>query len=180
MTMPTAERLLRLYPPAWRARYGEEFLATAGEGALSARNVFDIVMVAIDAWLSSDVRNATRAPMQADQMSVAPTPATSGGGMPMLKTMLCGRKSGVTPRDGLIGAGIFLAVNFALVGAGVLMQRFGCAVTGEMLKSLAFPVSFTLSMPWWLMKGSPWKAQAVIVGGTVVVLVVLSWVATKI
>ena len=30
--MTTARRLLRLYPPAWRARYGEEFLAMAGEG----------------------------------------------------------------------------------------------------------------------------------------------------
>lgn len=169
--MTTARRLLRLYPPAWRARYGEEFLAMAGEGALSARNAFDIVMVAIDAWLSSDVRHATR----------AMRPATNGGGMPMLKTMLtCGRRTGVTTRDGLIGAGILLAVNLCLVGLGVWLHRAGWTVTGEMLKGLAFPASFTLSMPWWLMKGTPWKAQCVIVGGTLLVLIAATWVATKI
>ena len=168
--MTTARRLLRLYPPAWRARYGEEFLAMAGEGALSARNAFDIVMVAIDAWLSSDVRNATR----------ALRPATNGGGMPMLKTMLCGRRTTVTTRDGLIGAGVMLAVNFIFAGLGVWLHRSGWLVTGEMLKGLAFPASFTLSMPWWAMKGSPWKAQCVIVGGTLLVLIVLSWVAARI
>ena len=179
--MPTAERLLRLYPPAWRARYGEEFLATAGEGPLSARNVFDIVTVAIDAWLSSDVRNATRAPLRADRMSVAPTPATHGGGIPMLKTMLkCGRTTGVTPRDGLIGAGILLAVNLSFVGVGMLLRRSGWPETGQALLSLAFPASFTISMPWWLMKGTPWKAQAVIVAGTLLILIALTWVATKI
>jgi hypothetical protein len=169
--MTTARRLLRLYPPAWRARYGEEFLAMAGEGALSARNAFDIVMVAIDAWLSSDVRNATR----------ALRPAPDGGGIPMLKTMLtCGRSPGVTTRDGLIGAGVMLAVTFSFSGLGVWLHRSGWPVTGEMLKGLAFPASFTLSMPWWLMKGSPWRAQCVIVGGTVLVLIALSWVATRI
>jgi uncharacterized oligopeptide transporter (OPT) family protein len=33
-------------------------------------------------------------------------------------------------------------------------------------------------MPFWVMKGQPWKAQVVIVGGTVVFLIVISWVAT--
>jgi hypothetical protein len=170
--MVNASRLLRLYPPAWRARYGEEFLATVGEEPLGARQVFDIVMVAIDAWLSADVRNATR----------AWSPATNGGGMPMLKTMLAcdRRKVGVTTRDGLIGAGIMLAVNFLFAGLGVWLHRSGWTVMGETLKGLAFPASFTLSMPWWLMKGYPWKAQCVIVGGTLLVLIALSWLGTKI
>ena len=175
----TAARLLRLYPPAWRARYGDEFLATVGEESLSARNVFDIVMVAIDAWLSSDVRNATRAFSPA---SGGTTKAVNGGGMPMLKTMLqCGRtSSGVTPRDGLIGAGVMLAMSFALSGLGILANRSGWHAMGEALKGLAFPASFTVSMPWWLTKGSPWKAQGVIIGVTLLILVALTWFATKI
>src|SRR5262245_23353793 len=145
----TAERLLRLYPPAWRARYGDEFLATVGEERLSVMNVFDIVMVAIDAWLSPDVRNATRALRPATSGG---TGARNGGGMPMLKTMLqCGRTSSrVTPRDGLIGAGVMLAVSFIMSGAGIVLRRSGWPATGEALKSLAFSVSFTVSMPWWL------------------------------
>lgn len=174
----TAERLLRLYPPAWRARYGEEFLATVGPGPVGARNAFDIVMVAIDAWLSADVRNATRAFSPATNQG----PATNGGGMPMLKSMLaCARtKSRVTPRDGLIGAGIMLAVSFALSGLGIWLRRSGFTEGGEVLKSLSFPAAFTVSMPWWLMKGTPWKAQGVIVGGTLLILIAASWLATKI
>lgn len=171
-----AASLLRLYPPAWRARYGEEFLATIGDEALHARQVFDIVMVAIDAWLSSDVRNATR------NYNVAPNGVPHGGGHPMLRTILaCGSsKSGVTPRDGLIGAGVMLAVSFLFSGLGIVLNRSGWPVTGEILKGLAFPASFTVSMPWWLMKGSPWKAQAVIIGGTILVLLLASWLATTI
>jgi hypothetical protein len=100
----------------------------------------------------------------------------------MLKTiMACGEKrAGVTPRDGLIGAGVMLAVSILCSGLGIVLHRSGWLVTGEMLKALAFPASFTISMPWWLMKGSPWKAQVVIIGGTVLILVVLTWLAVKI
>lgn len=175
----TAERLLRFYPPAWRARYGDEFLATVGDGPLGARTVFDIVMVAIDAWLSADVRNATRAFSPAAD---AGRPAESGGGMPMLKAMLqCDRaRSGVTTRDGLIGAGIMLAMNVLLAGGGVLLHLSGWPATGEALKSLSFPVSFIVSMPWWLMKGTPRRAQGFIIGVTVLILIAATWIATKI
>jgi hypothetical protein len=47
-----------------------------------------------------------------------------------------------------------------------------------MLKAIAFPASMTLSMPFWLLKGQPWKAQAVLIGGTVGLLVAISYLAT--
>ena len=102
--------------------------------------------------------------------------------MPMLKTMLqCGRTSSrVTPRDGFIGAGVMLAVNFALLGAGIVLHRSGWPATGEGLKSLAFPASMTVSMPWWAMKGSPWRAQGLIIGVTLLILIAMTWFATKI
>ena len=100
----------------------------------------------------------------------------------MLKTMMAcdSRPSRVTPRDGLVGAGVMLGVCFLSLGLGIALRRSGWPAMGEVLKSLAFPASFTLSMPWWLMKGTPWKAQVVIVGGTTLVLVLLSWLAVVI
>ncbi|HUD72555.1 MAG TPA: hypothetical protein VMQ62_11405 [Dongiaceae bacterium] len=170
--MPRAATLLRLYPPAWRARYGDEFLATVGEAPLESRQVFDIVMVAIDAWLSADVRKATRA------YRVAP----SGGGSAMLKSMLvCGRRSaGVTPRDGLVGAAVMILATLLFSVAGIAARRAGWSATGEMLKGLAFAGPFTLSMPFWLMKGQPWKAQAAIIGGTMLILIAAGLVATRV
>lgn len=46
-----ATRLLRLYPRAWRERYGEEFAALLGERPASPRDTFDIVLGALDAHL---------------------------------------------------------------------------------------------------------------------------------
>lgn len=163
-----AKRLLGLYPRRWRERYGDEFLATTGPGTLSLQQVVDIVSGAIDAWLSADVRSATRA-----------ASAVAAGGTTMtVRAMICRTNNArYTTRDSLIGAAIMivLAAIFALTGNA--MTRGGWTVTGEMLKTLSFSVPFTLSMPFWLMKGQPWKAQLVIVGGTVAFMIVIGYVA---
>ena len=166
----TAKRLLRVYPRAWRDRYGDEFLATAGAGGLSLQQVIDIAAGAIDAWLSSDVRNATR----------AIGTATSGGGTMTVRTMIC-RKSEAryTTRDGLIGAGVMLAGTIGLVVMAIALRRAGWPVASEMARSLAFPVSMAISMPFWMMKGQPRKAQWVIVGGLVAFLVVIGYLAAR-
>jgi len=177
--MPTAERLVRLYPRRWRERYGDEFVATAGPGALSGRMTFDIVMGAIDAWLSSDARIAARAYGMA---SSGGDTTGGGGGTAMLKTMLdCGRSSGgVTVRSGLIGAGVMLGATFLFSVVGIVLRRAGFPVAGEILKGLAFTGPFVLSMPFWLMRGTPWRAQAAIVGITFAILLAASYIAVKI
>jgi hypothetical protein len=165
-----SERLLLLYPRAGRRRYGEEFLATLGPGAPSAQQWIDIVSGAIDAWLSADVRRATGA------YGIAPE-----GGSPMTvrSAWVCeGTKRRYTTRDALIGSGVMLGVSLVLVVLGVTARRGGWPLTGELLASLAFPVALTISMPFWLMKGQPWRAQAAIVGGTVLLLVLIGLVAS--
>lgn len=42
---------LRLYPPAWRERYGDEFLAIIEETGLSTREAIDLLRAALDARL---------------------------------------------------------------------------------------------------------------------------------
>ena len=61
----TADRLIRLYPRAWRHRYGAEFLEMIGSDALHAQQVIDIAMGAVDAWLSADVRRSAASPSPA-------------------------------------------------------------------------------------------------------------------
>ena len=167
-----AQRLLRLYPPAWRERYGEEFLATVGPDALRVQQVIDIVSGAIDAWFSTDVRHATAA-----------SPVEPTGGRPMTLKYLtaCERnQTRYTKRDGLIGAGVMLAATSILAVAGIAARRAGWSVTGEIFLSLAFPGSLTISVPFWLMKGQPWKAQVVIVGGTLGFLIAIGYLSTLI
>jgi hypothetical protein len=169
--MPTPEFLLRLYPRAWRHRYGDEFLATIGDGALHVQQMIDIVMGAIDAWLSLDVRRA------ASSYGTAP----SEGGSTMLKSMMeCERgnfRAGI--RGGLVGAGVMIGASLVLSVLLIASARAGWTMTTEILKGLAFTGPFVLSMPFWLMKGQPWKAQAVIVGVTLLILVTISYLAAS-
>ena len=163
-----APRLLRLYPPAWRVRYGEEFLEMVGTNKLHPQQILDIVSGAIDAWLSADVRRA----------AAATRTAPGGGEPPMLKSlMVCEPKARYTRRDGLIGAGVMLVSTLILTLVGVAVRRGGYPAIGEILTSVSFPVSLNLSMPFWVMKGQPWKAQVVIVGGTTLMLIVIGCLA---
>jgi hypothetical protein len=169
--MPAAERLLLLYPRAWRERYGEEFLATVGPGALRPPQVIDIVSGAIDAWLSADVRGATRA----SRVGV------NQGGLVVRTHILCHQpKLRVTTRDAWIGAGAMTGGTLLFATLGVILGNSGWPVTGEVLTSLAFTASLTLSMPFWLMKGQPWRAQVVITVVTLAVLVAIGYLASAI
>ena len=164
--------LLRLYPRAWRARYGEEFLETIGTGPLHAQQIIDIMSGAIDAWLSAEVRRTTMA------SRVSP----NGGRPAMLKTLMaCDRKHmRYTTRDSMIGAGVMLAASLLATTLAVALRRGGFPVAGEVVLSVAFPGSLMLSMPFWLMKGQSRKAQTVVVGITFVILVGSAYLATTI
>lgn len=164
--MTTAQRLLRLYPRAWRERYGEEFLAIVGEGRLGPQQQVDILFGAIDAWLSSDVRQATR----------VSSAATSGGGTMSVRTMVC-EKTRYTTRDGLIGAAVMIVGTALLVFIGFAIGRLGAGLVGEVLMNSAFPVSLMLSMPFWLTKDQPRKVQAVVIAGSVLLLVAINLMA---
>ena len=167
----TAQGLMRLYPRAWRDRYGEEFVAAVGNAPLHVQQVVDIVSGAIDAWFSSDVRRATIASGVAQE-----------GGKAMTSFAFVCRDSRVryTTRDALVGAGVMLLIVLALSALGIAARRNGCPVMAEMLNAVATPASILLSMPLWLLKGQPWKAQVVVVGLMLGLVVAASYVATLI
>jgi hypothetical protein len=158
-------RLLALYPRSWRDRYGEEFLALLSEAPLSVTEWLDVIRGAVDAWLSAEVRAA----------APAERVATNGGRTMRWKSLLaCERRhAGVTPFDGMVGAGVMIGTSLVFLTA----RRLGWPDGGKAIASLAFPMAMTLSMPFWLMKGVPVKAQALIVGGTAVALVLIGFIS---
>jgi hypothetical protein len=158
-------RLLRLYPRAWRQRYGDEFLAIVGDGRLRPQQIIDVVAGAIDAWLSPDVRRAVL-PAAVSQRS---------GGSTMLKATICGRSDvRYTTRDSLIGAGVLIAcaILFSLLAG--LARRQGWEAGWAILTMMAFPGSLVISMPFTFLKGQPRKAQVVMVAGPLAVLVAIA------
>ena len=167
----TARQLVHLYPRAWQARYGEEFLEMVGPDRLGVQQVVNIVSGAIDAWLSSDVRRAT----------VATGGAREGGTMMSVQSLVCATsKARYTTRDALIGAAVMILASLAFLAIGIAAHRNGFPASGESFKAVAFPVSLLLSMPFWILKGQPWKAQAVIIGGTTGLLIAIGYLSTLI
>jgi hypothetical protein len=56
-------RLLRLYPAAWRKRYGREFEALLRERPMGLRDSVDVGLGALDAHLHPELVGATRQPL---------------------------------------------------------------------------------------------------------------------
>lgn len=159
----TADRLIRLYPRPWRDRYGAEFLETIGPNALHVQQVIDIAMGAVDAWVSAEVRRSTTDPV-----------VSNSGGRPMpamLKTACRDSQVRYTTRDMLISAVVLVGVSVVLTLLGIAIDRSGRSLMGPALKNLAFPVAVLVSMPFGILKGQPWRAQAVVLGVTFVILV---------
>jgi hypothetical protein len=104
--------LLRLYPAAWRARYGDEFDALLAERPLAPFDVADVLLGAIDAHIhhrgraaSQNRRGLTMTPRLAGQAAVV-------GGLLILIGLLPLPKSSTFP-----GAFVMLAGAGALVVA---------------------------------------------------------------
>jgi hypothetical protein len=169
----TARQLLQLYPRAWRERYGEEFAEFVGDRRLSVQQAIDIVGGALDAWTSRSVRASVRG-------SVAGNSTGAAIMVQALKVRCASRTANYTTKDALIGAGVMIAVSFLMLAIGIAANRAGYATAGETVKGLAFPASMLLSMPFYLTKNLSWRAQTVLLGVPMLILIVISYLATKI
>ena len=107
--------LLKLYPPQWRRRYGEEFLALIAQQRSSFATVFDIIGGAIDAWTQPQSHLAARAASQPEGDTI------------MLAKVMRLRSAGygakATAVDGLKGAGVILGGTVLSVLVATWMRQ---------------------------------------------------------
>jgi hypothetical protein len=167
-----ASSLLRLYPRAWRDRYGDELLAMVGDRPLELPQIIDLVSGAIDAHLSSDVHATTVSRRHA---------ASIEGGSAVIETMktvcLHDRRAPFSKRDAWIGASVMISASIALSALGIAFDRAGFDTLSEAVMAAAFPVSVLLTMPFTFVKGQSWKSQGVLVGIPLVIVILLTWLA---
>ena len=97
-----------------------------------------------------------------------------------LKLKCATRTPHYTTKDALIGAGVTIGATVVMLALGIAANRSGYPTVGETLKGLAFPASMLVSMPFYLTKGLSWRAQAVLLGVPTVILIAISYLATKI
>ena len=168
----TAARLLRLYPRAWRARYGDEFLAMFGDTPLRFSQTLDIIAGAVDARWSSDVR-----------VSTGNTAVSTTGGTTVIEALRRSCTTKMPPltfRDHMRGAAIIVFGSVVLSIVGIMFRRNGFDQTGEFFKALAFPGSLVLSSHATYMKNYSWKAQVAVLETTLLLVGLICYLAATI
>jgi len=76
-----------------------------------------------------------------------------------------------------MSAAAMLASTLVIMTVGVMLRRSGSRDLGEAVVSLAFPVSMLVSMPFGIMKGQPWRAQALVLGVTFAILLAAGYIS---
>jgi hypothetical protein len=155
--------LVRLYPPAWRRRYGRELAALIATQPASFGTAIDLIAGALDAWLYPQASAAAAAP-------------DSGGGDTVIAKMLQLRCAGYgqasTKQDTLKGAALViggtLAVMLAIMWA---MTAYPKNPYLESLLLMSWGVPTILSQRYTSLKGRPALVQTVIMGGQAVVII---------
>ncbi len=153
--------LLRLYPPRWRRRYGDEFLALLEELPLGAAVVFDVVRAAADRRLAG--RDDAAAPARRTGGSKMTEAGESQG--------QSGWAGGITPTRhertlGLLGLVLLLPTLSFLVLA-VLKYGMGIAEPFDLAEPLflnRLVEMFAVAAPWVAFVSSTWPVVRVRLG----------------
>ena len=154
--------LVRLYPAAWRARYGPEFEALLAERPPTTRDVLDIVVGAIDARLSPQVESAAaaRRPRLTDRLAGG---AAITGGLIWSATYLVGW---LVRAEGDLSLPILVALALMLL-----------SLPGRYLAAYARPVvlgagAFALSLAVIIAEVLPWDLIVLVPALTILVTLV--------
>jgi hypothetical protein len=161
--------LIRLYPPAWRRRYGREMAELIARQPASFGTAIDLVAAAVDAWLNP-------------QSSTAAAAAGSKGERTMMVERLqlrcAGHGAQVTAKDGLKGAAVTLVGTVVLVWAfSWAMGRYGKNPYLESLQSMSWLFPFLYSQRYWSLKGRSAAVQAVLIGVPALILLAIALAA---
>lgn len=153
--------VLRLYPRAWRARYGDELAALLAEQKLSPAILIDLLGGALDARLSPQ---KTTQEYGAEKMDTR------------MSTLCCsfGRPK-PTVRQGTIGAATIILVSLLLAAAHLMLKKaYGPTPAIEAIQLSTFPAILLMSTSTIYLHGRSWRAQAAFVGFFLTIVYLIS------
>ena len=164
--------LLRLYPRAWRERYGEEFSELLASRRLSIQLVVDVLAGALDARFE---------PQAIPRPAITTTP---GDTMTTTKWR-CISGCQATRRDSLLGAGTMLGVTALLTAAWMALHaKLGDNEFVDGLSALPFFIGLLASFPFTYLKDRPLrsKVRCMVTMMTFItaILVGAAWLASRI
>jgi hypothetical protein len=149
--------LIKLYPPAWRRRYGRELAELVAAQPASFGTAIDLVAGAVDAWLNPQ---SSTAAMAADVKG-------AGAMVPkMLKLRCAGYGPNVTTADARTAAAVTIGGTLALVlSLTWAIAHYGKNPYFDSLLALSWLVPFAFSQRYTSLKGRPARVQAVLIVG---------------
>jgi hypothetical protein len=158
--------LIKLYPPAWRRRYGRELAELIATQPASLGTAIDLVAGAIDAWLNP-------------QSSTAATAADAKGAEGMVSKMVQLRSAGhgpnITTADNLKAAAVTIGGTLALMLPLTWARaRYGKIASLESFLAVSWLVPFVFSQRYTYLKGRPAGVQAVFIAGPAAIVIAIA------
>jgi hypothetical protein len=149
--------LIKLYPPAWRRRYGRELAELISTQPASFGTAIDLIAGAVDAWLNP-------------QSSTAVTAADAKGAEAMVGKMLklrfAGEVSKVATADALKAAAVMIGGTLATVLALTwAIARYGKNDYLVAFLTVSWVLPLLFSQLYTDLKGRSRRVQAVLIAG---------------
>ena len=165
--------LIKLYPPAWRRRYGRELAELIATRPASFGTAIDLVAGAIDAWLNPQSSTAAAVDAKGTEAMVPK----------MLQLRSAGHGANLTAADSRRAAAVTiggtLVATVALLWA---MGQYGRNSYLQALLSISWLVAFVFSQRYTTLKGRPGRVQAVFIGGQSVIVIAIvltaAWISS--
>ena len=144
--------LLRLYPAAWRERYGPELQDLLRERPPTTRDQIDLARGALDAWLHPQVLARTSEPDGEDRATrniTAGIGAFVGGGIWVASGLLI-NASKFEPSTGYreASAAILILVVGAIVSAFAAMALATTSPSGRKAAGAMIVLALLIALPW--------------------------------
>jgi hypothetical protein len=163
--------LLALYPPSWRRRYGDELRALLGSQRFSLHVAIDLIGGAIDAWL------------EPQNIPIGPAAVHKEGVAMIGTTMKLGCGARPSREDAWKSAGVNVGGTLLLGALWMWMQRYiplENRIYANSFSPMAFLVPMLFSFRYTSLKGRSIRAQAIFIGGMIVILTVILGIAGRI
>lgn len=166
MTDRTAARFVRLYPRAWRTRYGGEFMHVLTAQPMTLRLAADVIGGAIDARL----RRQPRAGHEGDVMTAGLLKRCARGGS-HLTAAEAWRAAAILIGASLVFSGLYIWAKVTLPDQEELVDAFGI---------MAYPAALIVTIPYYYMKDATRAAKVFAVLVSLLILAAASYLAALI
>jgi hypothetical protein len=165
--------LIKLYPPAWRRRYGRELAELIASQPASFGMAIDLVAAAIDAWLYPQSSTSTS--------TAAATSHAKGAGTMISRAMqlkCAGSGPNITKADNLKAAALVIGGTLVTTLTYLwITARYGRGPYSETLFFMSWLIFFIFSQHFTTLKGRRPLVQAVVIGGQTAVIVAIALLA---